>query len=80
MRNFLGSDHFAQHVVRKLRGKDRSPPGMPVIPVPLPPGHQLDHEDHYSRQEKRDTVDTLDDLDFADDLALLSHSHSQMQD
>nr|KAG5707940.1 hypothetical protein BaRGS_031671 [Batillaria attramentaria] len=33
-----------------------------------------------SFEEKRDTVDTLDDLDFADDLALLSHSHSQMQD
>nr|KAG5700710.1 hypothetical protein BaRGS_029075 [Batillaria attramentaria] len=47
-------------VVRKLRGEDRSPPGMPVVPVSLPPGHRLDHEDHYSRQEKRDTVDTLD--------------------
>nr|KAG5704999.1 hypothetical protein BaRGS_022841 [Batillaria attramentaria] len=45
-------------VVRKLRGEDRSPPGMPVVPVSLPPGHRLDHEDHYSRQEKRDTVDT----------------------
>nr|KAG5685953.1 hypothetical protein BaRGS_029448 [Batillaria attramentaria] len=70
-------------VVRKLRGEDRSPPGMPVVPVPLPPGHRLDHEDHYSRQENgiQWTLWTqLDDLDFADDLALLSHSHSQMQD
>nr|KAG5689406.1 hypothetical protein BaRGS_017924 [Batillaria attramentaria] len=70
-------------VVRKLGGEDRSPPGMPVVPVPLPPGHRLDHEDHHNRQENgiQWTLWTqLDDLDFADDLALLSHSHNQMQD
>ena len=46
--------------VRQLRGKDRSPPGVPAITVPLPPSHRLDHEDRHNKQEQQDTVDSLD--------------------
>ena len=56
---------------------------MPAFTVPLPPGHRLGHEDHYKGGNNGiqwALWTQLDDLEFADDLALLSHSHSQMQD
>ena len=56
---------------------------MPAFTVPLPPGHRLDHEDHYKGGNNGiqwALWTELDDLEFADDLALLSHNHSQMQD
>ena len=46
-------------------------------------GHRLDNEnDHKNRRNEiqRTPSSELDDLDFADDLALLSHSHEQMQE
>ena len=57
--------------------------GCLLSPVPLPPGHRLylktpttgwNNGIHWTLWTQ------LDDLDFADDLALLSHDHSQMQD
>ena len=53
-------DRSRQPDVRQIRRKDRSPPGVPAITVPLPPSHRLDHEDHHNRQEQRDTMDSLD--------------------
>ena len=35
--------------VRKFRGEDWSPAGVPAFTVPLSPGHRLDHEDHNNR-------------------------------
>nr|KAG5702159.1 hypothetical protein BaRGS_010425 [Batillaria attramentaria] len=71
---------------RKLRGEDRSPPGMCLLsPFPLPPG-SYDWIMRPPQQAGKNGIQwtlwtQLDDLlDFADDLALLSHSHSQMQD
>ena len=43
----------------------------------------MDHEDHHEGRNNgiHWTLTTqLDDLDFADDLALLSHNHRQMQE
>ena len=56
---------------------------MPSITVHVPGGHRLDHEnDHKNRRNGFQWTlwSQLDDLDFADDLALLSHSHEQMQE
>ena len=57
---------------------------MSAVAVPLPPGHRLDHELTTTTGRNNGIQWTLwtklDDLDFADDLALLSHNHTQMQD
>ena len=55
----------------------------PSIIVHVPAGHRLDNEnDHKNRRNgiQWTLLSQLDDLDFADDLALLSHSHEQMQE
>nr|KAG5713381.1 hypothetical protein BaRGS_024929 [Batillaria attramentaria] len=67
---------------RKLRGEDRNPPGMPVVPVCL---LLIDWIMKTTTAGRKNGIQwtlwtQLDDLDFADDLALLSHSHGQMQD
>lgn len=56
---------------------------MSSFPISLSLGNRLDNEGINKGQEKWYSVDPLgstDDLDFADDLALLSHTHQQMQD
>ena len=59
---------------------------MLAITVPFHFSHRLDHENRISFCfQKRNGIQwkiltQLDDLDFADDLALMSHSHWQMQD
>ena len=48
---------------------------------PLAAGHRLDNdEDHRKNGMQWTPWSTLEDLDFADDLALLSHSHQQIQE
>ena len=56
---------------------------MPSITVHVPGGHRLDNEnDHKNRRNGIQSTlwSQLDDLDFADDLALLSHSHEEMRE
>ena len=56
---------------------------MPSFTVHVPGVHRLDNEnDHKNRRNGIQWTlwSQLDDLDFADDLALLSHSHEQMQE
>ena len=56
---------------------------MLTVTIPLHSSHRLGHENSNQGETKWnpvDDADQLDDLDFADDLALLSHSHRQMQD
>jgi predicted DNA-binding protein (MmcQ/YjbR family) len=40
----------------------------------------LDNEESHRWQKKWYSINQLDDLDFADDIALLSHSHQQLQE
>ena len=66
-----------------LHGEDRSEARMSSVTVPIPARHRLDHENDY--KNRRNGIQwtpwsQLEDLDFADDLALLSHSHKQMQE
>ena len=55
-----------------------------LVPIPLPSGRRLDYKDIHKAETKWNPVDTikaqLEDLDFAEDVALLSHSHQQMQE
>ena len=57
---------------------------VPAITVHVPGGHRLDNENDHKKPRRNGIQWTLwsqlDDLDFADDLALLSHSHEQMQE
>ena len=56
---------------------------MPSITAHVPGGHRLDSEnDHKNRRNGIQWTlwSQPDDLDFADDLALLSHSHEQLQE
>ena len=57
---------------------------MPSITVHVRGGHRLDNENDHQKPRRNGIQWTLwsqlDDLDFADDLALLSHSHEQMQE
>nr|KAG5708163.1 hypothetical protein BaRGS_002899 [Batillaria attramentaria] len=67
-------------LIRKLRGEDRSPPGMsPFIFLLI-----IDWIMKTTTAGRKNGIQwtlwtQLDDLDFADDLALLFHSHSQTQ-
>ena len=68
-----------QRTLRLGRGET----GMLTDTIPLHSSHRLGHEN--SNQGETNGIHwtmltKLDDLDFADDLALLSHSHRQMQD
>jgi hypothetical protein len=40
----------------------------------------MDNEESNRWQKKWTMFNQLDDLDFADNIALLSHSHQQMQE
>jgi hypothetical protein len=40
----------------------------------------LDNEESHRWQKKWYSINQLDDLDFADDIALLFHSHQQLQE
>jgi hypothetical protein len=40
----------------------------------------MDNEESHRWQKKWTMFNQLDDLDFADNIALLSHSHQQMQE
>jgi hypothetical protein len=40
----------------------------------------LDNEESHRWQKKWYSINQLDDLDFANDIALLSHSHQQLQE
>ena len=56
---------------------------MPSITVHVAGGHRLGNEN--DTKNRRNGIQwtfwsQLDELDFADDLALLSHSHEQMQE
>ena len=51
---------------------------MLAVTIPFHFSHRVDYEKRNGIQWK--FLTQLDDLDFADDLALMSHSHRQMQD
>jgi hypothetical protein len=57
---------------------------MSSVTILIPARHRLDHEKDYTKYRRNGIQWTpwsqLEDLDFADDLALLSHSHQQMQE
>ena len=58
---------------------------VPSITVHVPGGHRLDRMKTTKKTDRRTGIQwtlwsQLDDLNFADDLALLSHSHEQMQE
>jgi hypothetical protein len=77
----------SQTYVLSINGKRKHFPNKFISPrgysCLLPSFHWLDNEDHHKRQEQWNTSDTLtwlNDLDFADDLALLSRNHFQVQE
>ena len=57
---------------------------MPSITVHVPGGHRLDNTNDHNKNRRNGIQWTLwsqlEDLDVADDQALLSHSHEQMQE
>ena len=56
---------------------------VPSITVHVPGRHRLDNENDHTKNKNWNPVDPLEPagrLDFADDLALLSPSHEQMQE
>ena len=68
---------------RLFHGEDRSEARMSSVTILIPARHRLDHE--KDKTNRRNGIQwtpwrQLEDLDLADDLALLSHSHQQMQE
>ena len=56
---------------------------MLAVTIPFHFSHRLDHENRNYRKTNGiqwKILTQLDELDFADDLALMYHSHRQMQD
>ena len=66
----------------RISSEDRSQTRLPTLPISLSLGGWLDYEDLNIWGEALNTTDSSQStrkFDFADDLALLSHTHEQME-